>query len=116
MPESYGLKNLGVENSFAKSAKTDVVAVVVQKTAKRQISKRWRRAGLPLAVDPGGGFSGFRRISAVGNAVLVERRNCFLRKRRGRALRSGRRLGLGGGLEEPLQSPHKSSGIVVRAY
>ena len=82
MPESDGLKNLGLEESLAKSAKTDVVAVVVQKTAKRQISKRWRRAGLPLTVDPGGGFSGFRRISAVDIAVLVERRNRFLRERR----------------------------------
>lgn len=79
MPESDGLKNLGLEKSLAKSAKTDVV---VQKTAKRQISKRWRRAGLPLTVDPGGGFSGFRRISAVDIAVLVERRNRFLRERR----------------------------------
>jgi len=79
LPESDGLKNLGLEKSLAKSAKTDVV---VQKTAKHQISKRWRRAGLPLTVDPGGGFSGFRRISAVDIAVLVERRNRFLRERR----------------------------------
>jgi hypothetical protein len=34
MPESYGLKNLGVENSFAKSAKTDVVAVVVVRKSR----------------------------------------------------------------------------------
>jgi hypothetical protein len=96
LTESDGLVNSGWNESVAESTKTDVV---VHKIAERQISKRRRRAGFPLTGDPGRGFSEFRRISAVGIAVLVERRNCFLRKRRWRALRSGRRLGLGGGLE-----------------
>lgn len=75
LTESDGLVNLAWKESVAKRTKTDVVAVAVPKIAERQISKRRRRAGLPLTVDPGGGFSGFRRVSAVGIAVFVERRN-----------------------------------------
>jgi len=64
-----------------KPTKTEVVAFVVRDLRSRRFSERRRRAGLPLAGNPGGGFSSFWGI-LVGIAVLVKRSNRFLRKGR----------------------------------